>query len=73
MKSGLIHFIVALFMLGLAAYVSESFNDICGTVMNCSIGLFNAIFGAMWIIIEKIDSHENKTTKETQERSEKMC
>lgn len=73
MKSGLIHFIVALFMFGLAIYTSEFLNNICDTVMNCSIGLFNIILGVMWVIIEKIDSHENKTTKETSERSEKIC
>lgn len=70
MKSGAIHFIVALLMFGLAIYTSESLNNICGTVMNCSIGLLNAILGAMWVIIEKIDSHENKITKEIKERSE---
>lgn len=70
MKAGLIHFFVALFMFGLAIYTSVVLNDICGTVMNCSTALFNTILGIMWVIIEKIDSHENKTTKETEERSE---
>ena len=70
MKTALIHFIVAIFMFGVAIYASESENDIYGTVMNCTAGLFNIILGAMWLIIEKIDSHENKTTKKTSERSE---
>lgn len=69
MKGGLIHFIVAAFMFGLAIYTSAVLNDICGTVMNCSTALFHTILGVMWVIIEKIDSHENKTTKETEERS----
>lgn len=56
MKTGLIHFIGALFMFGVAIYASESVNDICGTVMSCSFGLLNATLGAMWVIIEKIDS-----------------
>lgn len=73
MKAGGIHFITALFMFGLAIYASKFLNDICGTVLDCSVGLFNTILGAMWVIIEKIDSHENKTTKETKERSEKEC
>ena len=64
-----VHFIVALFMFGLAIYTSEFLNDICGTVMNCSIGLLHVISGAMWVIVEKIDSHENKITKEIKERS----
>lgn len=68
-----IHFIVAIFMFGLATYASEVLNDICGTVMNCSFGLLNTILGAMWLIIEKIDSHEDKITKETEERSENIC
>lgn len=56
MKFGLIHFIGALFMFGVAIYASESVNDICGTVISCSFGLLNATLGAMWVIIEKIDS-----------------
>lgn len=70
MKSGAIHFIMALFMFGYAIYTLVVFNDICDIVMNCSVGLFNTILGAMWVIIEKIDSHENKIAKETKERSE---
>lgn len=73
MKAGLIHFIVALFMIGCAIHTLVEFNDIhdiCDTVMSCTIGILNTILGAMWVIIEKIDSHENKTTKETEERSE---
>lgn len=70
MKAGGIHFIVALFMFGVAIYTSTVFHDTCDTVINCAIGLLNTILGAMWVIIEKIDSHENKTTKETSERSE---
>lgn len=70
MKTGAIHFIVALVMLGYAIYTLVVSNDICHIVMNCTIGLFNTILGAMWVIIEKIDSHENKTTKETEKRSE---
>lgn len=58
-------------MFGIAIYASEAWNDICGTVMNCGFGLLNTILGAMWLIIEKIDTHENKTTKKTSERSEK--
>lgn len=53
MKLGLTHFIVVLFMFGVAIYASESKNDICGTVISCSFGLLNAILGAMWVIIEK--------------------
>lgn len=52
MKAGGIHFIVALIMFGYAIYTSVVFNDICDTVMNCSIGLFNTILGAMFVIIE---------------------
>lgn len=59
------HFIIAIFMFGFAQYASESLNDICGTVMSCSFGLLNTILGAMWLIIEKIDTNENKTTKKT--------
>lgn len=70
MKAGAIHFIIAFLSFGYAAYTAVVLNDISDTVMNCSSALFNAILGAMWIIIEKIDSHENKTTKETSERSE---
>ncbi len=70
MKAGGIHIIVAVIMFGSAIYTSEFLNDICGTVINCSAGLFNIILAVMWIIIEKIDSHENKTTKKTSERSE---
>lgn len=70
MKLAAIHFILAAFMFGCAIYTSVVLNDICDTVMNCSCALFNTILGAMMIIIEKIDSHENKTTKETEERSE---
>lgn len=70
MKAGGIHFITALFMFGFAIYNSVVFNDTCDTVMLCSAGLFNTILGVMWVIIEKIDSHENKITKETKERSE---
>lgn len=70
MKSGAIHFIVALFMFGYAIYTSVVFNDICDTVMICTTGLFNTILGVMWVIIEKIDSHEDKITKKTEERSE---
>lgn len=70
MKSGAIHFIVALSMFGFAIYTSVVLNDTCDTVINCAIGLLNAILGVMWVIIEKIDSHENKTTEETKERSE---
>ena len=70
MKAGGVHFMLALFMFGLAIYTSVSLNNICGTVMNCSLGLFNAILGIMWTIVEKIDSHESKITKETSERSE---
>lgn len=73
MKSAGIHFILALFMFGCAIYTTVVLNDICDTVLNCSCALFNTILGVMWIIIEKIDSHENKTTKETSERSEKIC
>lgn len=69
MKSGATCFIVALFMFGYAIYTSVVFNDICDTVMICTAGLFNTIVGVMWVIIEKIDSNENKTTKETEERS----
>lgn len=65
-----IHFIAAILMFGLATYASEALNDICGTVMSCSLGLLNTILGAMWLIVEKIDIHENKTTKKTSERSE---
>ena len=65
-----IHFIIAIFMFGLATYASESWNDICGTVMSCSFGLLNTILGAMWLIIEKIDTHENKTIKKNSKRSE---
>lgn len=70
MKAGGIHIIVAAVMFGFAIYNSVVFNDICDTVMLCSAGLFNAILGVMFVIIEKIDSHENKITKETKERSE---
>ncbi len=70
MKSGATHFIVALFMFGIAIYTSVVFNDTCDTVLNCAIGLLNAILGVMLVIIEKIDSYENKITKETKERSE---
>lgn len=70
MKVGGIHFIVAFIMFGYAIYTSVVFNDICDTVMISSAALFNTILGAMWVIIEKIDSHENKITKETSERSE---
>lgn len=57
-------------MFGIAIYTSVVFNDTCDTVLNCAIGLLNTILGVMWVIIEKIDSHENKTTKKTEERSE---
>lgn len=70
MKSGGTHFMIALFMFGLAIYTAVVHNDTCDTVLNCAIGLLNTILGAMLIIIEKIDSNENKTTKETEERSE---
>lgn len=60
-------------MFGLATYASEAFNDICGTVISCSFGLLNTILGAMWLIIEKINTYENKTTKKTSKRSEKIC
>lgn len=70
MKAGWIHIIVAAFMFGLSIYTSEFLNDICRTVISCSAGLFNAMIAVMWIIIEKIDSHENKITKKTEERSE---
>ena len=70
MKTGGVHFIIALIMFGCAIYTSVILNDICDTVMNCSSGILNTILGAMWVIIEKIDSHENKTTKKTEERSE---
>lgn len=73
MKAGLINMIIALFMFGLAMYTALSLNDICSTVMNCGLGLLNAIQAAICTIIEKIDSHENKTAKETEERSEKIC
>lgn len=73
MKVSGIHFIIAFLSFVFAIYTSVVLNDICDTVMSCSAALFNAILGAMWIIIEKIDSHENKTTKETKERSEKIC
>lgn len=56
MKLGLIHFTGALLMFGVAIYASESVNDTCGTVMSCSFGLLNATLGAMWVIIEKINS-----------------
>lgn len=65
MKAGGIHFIVALFMFGYAIYTLAVSDDICDIVMSCSAGLFNTILGAMFVIIEKIDSHENKTIKET--------
>lgn len=70
MKSGAIHFIVAFIMFGYAIYTSAVFDDICDIVISCSAGLFNAILGAMFVITEKIDSHEYKITKETSERSE---
>lgn len=74
MKAGGINFIIALFMFGFAIYTSIVFNDTCDTVISCTAGLFNMILGVMWVIIEKIeDSHENKTTKKTEERSEKIC
>lgn len=60
MKSGAIHFIVALFMFGYAIYNSVVFNDICDTVITCTVGLFNTILGVMFVIIEKIDSHEKQ-------------
>lgn len=59
MKSAGIHFILAFFMFGYAIYTTVVLNDICDTVMICSCALFNTILGAIWIIIEKIDSHEN--------------
>lgn len=70
MKAGGINFIVALFMFGYAIYQLVVFNDIFEIVIICSTGLFNTILGAMFVIIEKIDSHEYKITKETSERSE---
>lgn len=70
MKVG-VHIIVAAIMFGLAIYTSEFLNDICGTVINCSAGLFNVILAVTWIIIEKIDSHENKITKETEKKSKR--
>lgn len=73
MKAGAIHFIIAFFLFGGAIYTSDVSNDICDIVMICSVGLFNTILGVMFVIIEKIDSHENKITKETSERSEKIC
>lgn len=73
MKSAAIHFIIAFLLFVFAIYTSVVLNDICDTVMSCSAALFNTILGAIWIIIEKIDSHENKTTKETSERSENIC
>ncbi len=71
MKAGVPHFIIALIMFGYAIYTLVVFDDICDIVMSCSVGLFNTILGATCIIIEKIDSHENKITKKTSERSEK--
>lgn len=70
MKAAFIYIIITLFMFGLAIYTTLSLNDICSTVMNCSLGLLNAIQAATCVIIEKIDSHENKTIKETLKRSE---
>lgn len=72
MKAGVTLFIIAFFLFGTAIYTSDISNT-CDIVMSCSIGLFNTILGAMFVIIEKIDSHENKITKETSERSEKIC
>lgn len=69
MKAGGICFIIALIMFGYAIYTSVVFNDICDTVISCSAGLLNTIVGAVGVIIEKIDSHENKITKESEERS----
>lgn len=62
MKAGRINFIIALFMFGFAIYTSIVFNDTCDTVISCTAGLFNMILGAMFVIIERIDSHENKIT-----------
>lgn len=65
MKSGAIHFIVALLLFGYAIYISVVFNDICDTVMSCTAGLFHTILGVMFVILKKIDSHEDKITKKT--------
>lgn len=56
MKTGGIHFIVALIMFGYAIYILFVSNDIYHLVMTCTIVLFNTILGAIWVIIEKIDS-----------------
>lgn len=63
MKAAFIHIIITLFMFGLAIYTTLSLNDICSTVMNCSLGLLNAIQAATCVIIEKIDSHESRTNR----------
>lgn len=52
MKAGAIHFILALFMFGLAIHSLVEFHDVRDIVMSCSFGLFNTILGAMWVIIE---------------------
>lgn len=53
MKVGVIHFIIALFMFGLAINSLVASDDIRDIVISCSAGLFNTILGAMWVIIAK--------------------